>query len=122
MSIAPGWHGLLGTVHGFPGTQWISFLLFWALNILVINRGMDLVRRLERFAAPFVLVMTAVRMLSAWMPAQQGIAPWSKRDVRCISLRSEKTSPCFAASVRDVLRNSPGALLLTLMSSQGPLT
>ncbi|MGE0550782.1 MAG: NCS1 family nucleobase:cation symporter-1 [Kofleriaceae bacterium] len=60
VSLAPGWHDLLGQFHGFPTTQWISFLVFWGLNILIIYRGMELVRRLERFAAPFVLVMTAV--------------------------------------------------------------
>ena len=40
-------------------TEWISFLLFWGLNIFVIYRGMDLLRRVENWAAPFVLVMTA---------------------------------------------------------------
>src|SRR5437773_10367793 len=35
-SIWHGWNDLLGTFNGFPGTQWISFLLFWGLNILVI--------------------------------------------------------------------------------------
>lgn len=64
VSIAPGWKEALGVLHGFPTTQWISFLLFWGLNILIVYRGMELVRRLERFAAPFVLVMTAV--LVAW--------------------------------------------------------
>jgi nucleobase:cation symporter-1, NCS1 family len=58
--IAPGWGQLGGTLHGVPTTQWISFLLFWALNILIIYRGMELVRRVERWAAPFVLVMTAI--------------------------------------------------------------
>jgi NCS1 family nucleobase:cation symporter-1 len=46
-----------------PG-EWISFLLFWLLNIWVIYRGMDLLRRVENWAAPFVLVMTA--LLVAW--------------------------------------------------------
>jgi len=63
-SIWPGWNSLLGTIHGFPGTQWISFLLFWGLNILIIYRGMDLLRRVERWAAPYVLVMTGI--LVAW--------------------------------------------------------
>lgn len=58
-AIAPGWRDLLGTFHGHSTTLWISFLLFWGLNILIIYKGMELVRRLERFAAPFVLVMTA---------------------------------------------------------------
>ena len=59
-ALYPGWVTLLPEVHGFAGTVWISFLAFWALNILVIYRGMELVRRLERLAAPFVLVMTAI--------------------------------------------------------------
>jgi len=65
VSLAPGWQDLLGTVNGAPGTQWIAFLLFWALNILIIYRGMELVRRVERWAAPFVLVMTAILLVWA---------------------------------------------------------
>jgi NCS1 family nucleobase:cation symporter-1 len=82
-SLWSGWHDLLGashpdwsfdTVHThfgpldvasqqltpFPNTQWIAFALFWGLNVLVIFRGMDVLRRVERWAAPYVLVMTAV--------------------------------------------------------------
>jgi NCS1 family nucleobase:cation symporter-1 len=44
-------------IAGYLPSQWLSFLLFWGLNIYVIYRGMDLVRRVENFAAPFVLVM-----------------------------------------------------------------
>ena len=40
-------------------TEWLSFLLFWGLNIFIIYRGMDLLRQVENWAAPFVLVMTA---------------------------------------------------------------
>lgn len=59
-TLWPRWATLLGTVHGEPGTTWISFLLFWGLNILVIFKGMDVLRRVERWAAPYVLVMTAI--------------------------------------------------------------
>jgi nucleobase:cation symporter-1, NCS1 family len=65
VSLVPGWQDLLGTLHGSPGTQWISFLLFWLLNLFIIYRGMELVRRVERWAAPFVLVMTAVLLVWA---------------------------------------------------------
>src|SRR5262249_51703883 len=44
VSISPEWRDLGGTFNGFPATQWLSFLLFWGLNILVIYRGMELVR------------------------------------------------------------------------------
>ncbi|HEX8118599.1 MAG TPA: NCS1 family nucleobase:cation symporter-1, partial [Pyrinomonadaceae bacterium] len=64
-AVVPGWHTLLG--QGFGGhttTEWLSFLVFWAMNIYIIYRGMDLLRRVENWAAPFVLVMTA--LLVAW--------------------------------------------------------
>jgi NCS1 family nucleobase:cation symporter-1 len=51
--------------HPFPNTQWIAFALFWGLNIFVIFRGMELLRRVERWAAPYVLVMTAVLVVWA---------------------------------------------------------
>ena len=59
-SIWPGWNDVLGTLQGHATTEWISFLIFWGLNILIVYRGMELLRRVERFAAPFVLVMTGV--------------------------------------------------------------
>ena len=46
---------------GFAGhttTEWLSFLLFWGLNVFIIYRGMDLLREVENWAAPFVLIMT----------------------------------------------------------------
>jgi NCS1 family nucleobase:cation symporter-1 len=74
VSLWPGWQTLLGTAdypfHAFGNTQWISFALFWGLNIFIIFRGMELLRRVERFAAPFVLVMTA--LLLAWMINEAG--------------------------------------------------
>jgi nucleobase:cation symporter-1, NCS1 family len=77
-SIYPGWRDLAGVIRGYPGTQWISFLLFWALNIAVIYRGMELVRRVERFAAPFVLVMTAILVVWA-IRAADGLGPIMQR-------------------------------------------
>jgi len=74
VSLAPGWQDLLGTLHGYPVTQWVSFLAFWALNIVVIYRGMELIRRLERWAAPFVLVMTAILLVWAIRRAD-GLGP-----------------------------------------------
>jgi NCS1 family nucleobase:cation symporter-1 len=71
-SLWPGWADLLGASHPawnqggngellpFQNSQWIAFATFWALNVLVIFRGMELLRRVERWAAPYVLVMTAL--------------------------------------------------------------
>jgi NCS1 family nucleobase:cation symporter-1 len=64
-ALIPGWPTLLGgPIGGHTPTVWFSFLLFWALNIYIIYRGMDLLRKVENWAAPFVLVMTA--LLLAW--------------------------------------------------------
>jgi NCS1 family nucleobase:cation symporter-1 len=66
----PGWQTLLGdkiqtpaVVAGHSPTEYISFLLFWLLNIYIIYRGMDLLRKVENWAAPFVLVMATVLMV-----------------------------------------------------------
>src|SRR5438128_3939119 len=60
-TIVPGWPTLLGAgLLGHSTTEWLSFLLFWSLNVYIIYRGMDLVREVENWAAPFVLMMTAV--------------------------------------------------------------
>jgi nucleobase:cation symporter-1, NCS1 family len=59
-SIIPNWPALLGAgVAGHTTTEWLSFLLFWGLNVFIIYRGMNLLREVENWAAPFVLVMTS---------------------------------------------------------------
>ncbi|MDT7780808.1 MAG: nucleobase:cation symporter, family [Acidobacteriota bacterium] len=64
-AVIPGWHTLLGAgIAGHATTEWLSFMLFWGLNIYIIYRGMDLLRHVENWAAPFVLLMTA--LLVAW--------------------------------------------------------
>jgi NCS1 family nucleobase:cation symporter-1 len=64
-AIFPSWHLALGhPIGGHTPTEWISFLAFWGINILIIYRGMDLLRHVENWAAPFVLVMTSC--LVAW--------------------------------------------------------
>jgi len=64
-AIIPGWQTLLGgPVGGHTPTEWLSFLIFWGFNIYIIYRGMDLLRKVENWAAPFVLIMTA--LLLGW--------------------------------------------------------
>ncbi|HEY8078996.1 MAG TPA: NCS1 family nucleobase:cation symporter-1 [Labilithrix sp.] len=70
-SLWSGWPAMLGDKSADGGlfgghypTEWITFLLFWGLNILVVYKGMELVRKVENIAAPYVLVMTA--LLVAW--------------------------------------------------------
>ena len=74
-AIVPAWPRLLGP--GFGGhttTEWLSFLLFWGLNIWIIYRGMDVLRKVENWAAPYVLIVTAV--LLAWaVKSANGFGP-----------------------------------------------
>jgi NCS1 family nucleobase:cation symporter-1 len=44
-------------------TMWLSFALFWALNMLVILRGMEAIKRFENWAAPFLVVVFLVLMV-----------------------------------------------------------
>ncbi len=66
VALWPGWATLGGEIGGFAVGEWISFLLFWALNILIVYRGMDLLRIVENWAAPFVLIMTGVLVVWAY--------------------------------------------------------
>jgi nucleobase:cation symporter-1, NCS1 family len=57
-----------------PWTLWLSFLIFWAINIFIILRGMDAVRRFENWAAPFILIVAI--FLLVWMVIQaKGFGP-----------------------------------------------
>jgi nucleobase:cation symporter-1, NCS1 family len=47
---------------GYPWTQWLSFAVFWVVEMAIIYRGMNTLRRFENWAAPFVLVV-AVALL-----------------------------------------------------------
>jgi NCS1 family nucleobase:cation symporter-1 len=61
-SLNASWPEVLGSakLDGHLPTEWLCFLLFWGLNILIVYRGMELLRKVENLAAPYVLVMTAV--------------------------------------------------------------
>ena len=65
--LVPGWKTLLGAglFQGHTATEWLSFLVFWGINVAIIYRGMDLLRKVENWAAPFVLVMTAALLVWA---------------------------------------------------------
>jgi NCS1 family nucleobase:cation symporter-1 len=59
---------------GNPWTLWLSFALFWILQMLIILRGMDTLRRFENWAAPFVMAVAV--LLLVWMAIQaKGFGP-----------------------------------------------
>jgi NCS1 family nucleobase:cation symporter-1 len=53
-----------------PWSMWLSFLIFWGINILIILRGMNAVKRFENWAAPFLVVVFTALMI--WMVVQAG--------------------------------------------------
>lgn len=67
-ALIPGWHNMLGSAGGHNGSEWLSFALFWTLNILIVFKGMDLLKKVESLAAPFVLLMTF--LLLVWAMSQ----------------------------------------------------
>jgi NCS1 family nucleobase:cation symporter-1 len=51
-----GWTAASPSFGGYPWTQWLSFAIFWVLEMAIIVRGMNTLRRFENWAAPLVLV------------------------------------------------------------------
>jgi nucleobase:cation symporter-1, NCS1 family len=60
------WHGAAGHPQGI----WISFFVFWALNMFVVWRGFGVIRRLQAFGAPFLLGMGL--LLLFWITHKAG--------------------------------------------------
>jgi nucleobase:cation symporter-1, NCS1 family len=57
------------TVH-MPVVLWASFLGFWLLNMCVVWRGVESIRFLQSFSAPFMLVMSLILLF--WMLHKAG--------------------------------------------------
>ncbi len=60
----------LGFGNPQPWTLWLSFAIFWLIQISIIYRGMDAVRRFENWAAPFVLIVAFFLLI--WMTIRAG--------------------------------------------------
>ena len=59
-----------GAAAAQPWTMWLSFAIFWALNIVIILWGMEAIKRFECWAAPFLIVVFLALMV--WMVVQAG--------------------------------------------------
>jgi nucleobase:cation symporter-1, NCS1 family len=84
--VACGWFGIQAWIGGqaiysmlrivwpgatnVPGSSWICFFLFWAINMIVIWRGLETIKFLEGIGAPFMLVVGL--LLLAWITRKAG--------------------------------------------------
>lgn len=84
--VACGWFGIQAWIGGqaiysmllivwpgaanIAGAHWICFLLFWAINMLVIWRGIETIKFLEGIGAPFMLVVGLLLLL--WITRKAG--------------------------------------------------
>ena len=55
---------------GNQGVLWASFLLFWLLNMVVVWRGVESIRHLQAFGAPFMFIMAALLLI--WIRIKAG--------------------------------------------------
>ncbi|MEW1635986.1 NCS1 family nucleobase:cation symporter-1 [Streptomyces sp. NPDC093801] len=67
--IFGGWAGA-AEIGGEPWTLWLCFVVFWALQLAIIYRGMEALRRFENWAAPFVIV--GALTLLVWIGVKAG--------------------------------------------------
>jgi NCS1 family nucleobase:cation symporter-1 len=84
--VACGWFGIQSWLGGLaiyamlnvmwpatastPWVLWASFLGFWLLNMIVVWRGVESIRFLQSFSAPFLLIMSLVLLF--WMLHKAG--------------------------------------------------
>jgi NCS1 family nucleobase:cation symporter-1 len=84
--VACGWFGIQSWIGGtaihamlaviWPaaassrGALWACFLGFWLLNMVVVWRGVESIRRLQAFGAPFMFVMAAALLI--WIRIKAG--------------------------------------------------
>jgi NCS1 family nucleobase:cation symporter-1 len=84
--VACGWFGIQSWLGGqaiaamigvlwpasahMPSVLWTSFLGFWLLNMYVVWRGVESIRFLQSFSAPFMLVMSLTLLF--WMLHKAG--------------------------------------------------
>jgi NCS1 family nucleobase:cation symporter-1 len=83
--VACGWFGIQSWIGGMAihsmlaviwpataamdGVRWACFMGFWLLNMVVVWRGVESIRHLQAFGAPFMFVMAAALMIWVRMKA-----------------------------------------------------
>jgi NCS1 family nucleobase:cation symporter-1 len=88
--VACGWFGIQSWIGGtaitqmvnvlapatvqMPSVTWICFLGFWILNMVVVWRGVESIRHLQSFSAPFMIVMSTL-LLAFVLHRAGGVGP-----------------------------------------------
>jgi NCS1 family nucleobase:cation symporter-1 len=73
----PGIATLPNVLPGFVGLgtgEFLCFMLFWAMNVWIVLRGMDSIKFLETWGSPFLLAVGVALLVWAWVRAG-GIGP-----------------------------------------------
>lgn len=75
-TLFPAWKSLGGNFNlaGLSLPALITFMAFWGIQILIIYKGMDTIRKFENWAAPVVLIMAAALLIWAVTTAH-GLGP-----------------------------------------------
>jgi len=84
--VACGWFGIQSWIGGtaihsmlaviWPATagsafaKWACFLVFWLLNMVIVWRGVESIRHLQAFGAPFMFIMAAALLI--WVRVKAG--------------------------------------------------
>ncbi len=65
---------LLPAFVGLNTGEFLCFMLFWAMNVWIVLRGMDSIKFLETWGSPFLLAVGVALLVWAWIRAG-GIGP-----------------------------------------------
>lgn len=83
-------------VLGISAGQFVCFLIFWAINVYFIVRGMESIKWLEAFSAPFLLLVGFALVVWAYVAAK-GFGPIFSQPSKFTSLG--EFWPIFGASL-----------------------
>ena len=67
------WPGIATLPHIFPAFvglntgEFLCFMVFWAMNVWIVLRGMDSIKFLETWGSPFLLAVGAALFVWAWV-------------------------------------------------------
>jgi NCS1 family nucleobase:cation symporter-1 len=89
---------LLPAFVGLNTGEFLCFMLFWALNVWIVLRGMESIKVLETWGSPFLLVVGLALFVWAWVRAG-GIGPMLQNPVGPSDGRTAGLTGVFGAGL-----------------------